>query len=223
MAMNAVTAALYQRERTGLGEWVDVSMTDAVVPFTVLQHAAYQGGQKNIGRGEYELSGALANYNTYQCADGKFVALGSLEPKFWNRFCTAVSKPEWAKNFLKEGEELQKLKEEVRQLFVTKTQQQWLEFMKNEDVCLTPINELSELEKDRYLIERQMFLENEHPAVGKYKTINQPLKFKQAKFDSNNWSAPALGHDSASVLKEINYTDDRILALKQSGVVKLKS
>lgn len=164
----------------------------------------------------------MANYNVYECADGKHVALGSLEPKFWNKFCAAVGRPEWSKSFLKQGEELEQLKADVRALFLTKTRQQWVDFMKPHDVCLTPINELNELETDKYLTERQMFLENEHPAVGKYKTINQPLKFKQSTFD-NNWSAPMLGDDTAAVLKEINYTDDRILALKQSGAVKLKS
>ncbi|HWB64828.1 MAG TPA: CoA transferase, partial [Chitinophagales bacterium] len=71
MAMNAVTTALYQREKTGKGDYVDVAMTDAVLPFTAMQFAAYQATGKNPGRGGFELSGALANYNVYQCADGK--------------------------------------------------------------------------------------------------------------------------------------------------------
>lgn len=77
------------------------------------------------------------------------------------------------------------------------------------------------MENDKQLSERNMLLQNEHPAVGKYKTINQPLKFKQAIFD-NNWNAPDLGDDSSSVLKELNYTEEAIQQFSNKGVVKLK-
>ncbi|MFN8288480.1 MAG: CoA transferase [Chitinophagales bacterium] len=218
-AMNAVTAALYQREKTGQGEWIDVAMTDAVVPFTVLQFANYQGTKQNPGRSNFELSGALANYNVYECADGRYVALGSLEPKFWNAFCKKAGRPDWANRFLQKGEELNKLKEEVRAFFKAKTRAEWVNYFAAEDICLTPVNELEELEQDAYLQQRNMFLENEHAAVGKYKTINQPLKFKVANFE-NNRSAPDLGMDSASILKEMNYTDAQIAELKAKGIVK---
>ena len=221
MAMNAVTAALYQRERTGKGDWVDVAMTDAALPLNAMQFAYHQGTKKEIARGEFELSGGLANYNVYKCSDGKFVALGSLEPKFWNKFCAKVERTDWSEKFLQQGEALLELKKEVSDLFLTKTRAQWIEFFKNEDICFTGINDLAEIENDAYLQQRGMFIENEHAAVGKYKTINQPLQFLQTKFD-NNWSAPDLGDDSASILKELNYTDTRIGELNQKGIVKLK-
>ncbi|MDB5284885.1 MAG: carnitine dehydratase [Bacteroidota bacterium] len=222
MAMNAVLAALYQRERTGKGDFVDVAMTDAVVPFSVMQFAYQQGLKKEPGRGKYELSGGIANYNVYKCKDDKYVALGSLEPKFWNNFCAKIGREDWTQAFLKKGEELQTLKQEVRSYFLAKTREEWLEYFKNDDICLTPVNELSELENDKYLNERNMFVENEHPAVGKYKTINQPLKFKQSKFD-NNWNAPGLGDDTETVLKEIGYSAKDLVDLKGKGLIKMKT
>ena len=221
MAMNAVMAALYQREKTGKGDWVDVSMTDAALPLSALQFAYQQGTKKGIGRGEYELSGGLANYNVYKCADGKYIALGSLEPKFWNKFCARAGKPEWQTEFVKKGEALEDLKRDVAAFFVTKTRSEWVDFFKQDDICLTVINELDELEHDPYLNQRGMFVQNEHPSVGKYKTINQPLKFKETTFD-NNWNAPELGSDSASILKELNYTETDIANLLQKGIVKTK-
>ncbi|MBS1611333.1 MAG: CoA transferase, partial [Bacteroidetes bacterium] len=154
MAMNAVMAALYQREKTGKGEWVDVSMTDAALPLSALQFAYQQGTKQGIGRGEYELSGGLANYNVYKCADGKYIALGSLEPKFWNKFCARAGKPEWQTEFVKKGEALENLKRDVAVFFVTKTRSEWVEYFKQDDICLTVINELDELEHDPYLNER---------------------------------------------------------------------
>jgi alpha-methylacyl-CoA racemase len=221
MAMNAVTAALYQREKTGKGDWVDVSMTDAAVPLTALQFAYHQGAKQTIGRAQFELSGGLANYNVYRCKDGKYVALGSLEPKFWNRFCNKIGRSDWSERFLQQGAELTKLKDEVATMFLTKTREEWLDFLKEEDICFTGINDLDEIENDKYLNERSMFIENEHPAVGKYKTINQPLKFKESNF-ANQWSAPDLGDDSAGILRELNYNDERISELRDKNVVKLK-
>lgn len=220
MAMNAVLAALYQRERTGKGDWVDVAMTDAVAPFTTLQFAYYQGTKQVPAPSRFELSGSMANYNVYPCADGKFVALGSLEPKFWNRFCAKAGRQDWTERFLS-PDEIDKVKAELREFFLGKSRQEWLHFFSGEDICLTTVNSLADMETDKQLTERNMFLENEHPAVGKYKTINQPLKFKQTIFD-NNWSAPDLGDDSASVLKELNYTSEAIQMLLDEGVVKSK-
>lgn len=219
MAMNAVTAALYQREKTGKGEWVDVAMTDAVVPFTALPFAYYQGTKQVPPIGGFELSGALPNYNVYRCADGKYIALGSLEPKFWNGFCARAGKPEWAQQFL-QTDKVDGLKQEVRQFFLTKTRSEWLAFFEGTDICLTPINSLSDFENDAYLQSRNMLLQNEHALVGKYNTINQPLKFKEAIFD-NNWPAPDLGYDSASVLRELNYSDETVRQLAGKGIIKL--
>ncbi|MFN8323764.1 MAG: CoA transferase [Chitinophagales bacterium] len=222
MAMNAVTAALYQREKTGKGDWVDVAMTDAAVPLTALQFAYYQGTRQNVGRAEFELSGGLANYNVYRCKDNKYVALGSLEPKFWNRFCSKVGRPDWSEQFLKQGDELAILKTETAQLFLSRTRDEWIKLLQDEDICFTAVNDLQDIETDPYLNERGMFIENEHSSVGKFKTINQPLKFKESNF-VNQWSAPDLGDDSAGILRELNYNDDRISELRNKSVVKLKS
>lgn len=220
MAMNAVLAALYQREKTGKGDWVDVAMTDAVTPFTTLQFAYYQGTKTVPPTAGFELSGALANYNVYQCADGKYIALGSLEPKFWNKFCEKAGRKDWTERFLNPNE-VEAVKAEVKEFFASKPRSEWLNYFAGEDICLTTVNSLADLESNQHLMERGMLLENEHAAVGKYKTINQPLKFKQTIFD-NNWSAPDLGDDSASVLKELNYTEQTIAQLAAKGIIKLK-
>lgn len=219
MTMTAVTTALYQRERTGKGNWIDVAMTDAAVPFSILQFAAYQFTRQHVAPGNFELGGALANYNVYCCKDGKHIALGSLEPKFWNMFCQKVNRPDWAEKYLTTGAELQQLKAEVGNFFRSKNSSEWLEEFKNEDFCFTPVNNIADLSHDDYLKERKTFIENEHPAVGKYLTINQPLKFLQSNF-ANNKSAPDLGEDTLSVLTELNYSTEQIEELFKKNVIK---
>jgi crotonobetainyl-CoA:carnitine CoA-transferase CaiB-like acyl-CoA transferase len=87
MTVNAVTAALYKRERTQHGEWIDIAMTDSVLPFVALPFAEQQATGHSHTRGKFQLSGGQANYNIYKCSDGKYLVLGSLEPKFWNKVC----------------------------------------------------------------------------------------------------------------------------------------
>ena len=123
--------------------------------------------------------------------------------------------------FLLQGEALEKLKKEVSALFLTKTRSEWLEEFKHEDFCFTTINDLSDIEQDVFLNERKMFSENEHPAAGKYKTINQPLKFLHNDF-YNNKSAPDLGDDTGAILGELKYDTDRIQSLKSKNVVKVR-
>ncbi|MCS6935788.1 MAG: CoA transferase [Chitinophagales bacterium] len=219
MAMVAVLAALYQREKTGRGEWVDVSMTDAVLPFCTLPFAYMQGTGNAPAPAQFELSGALANYNVYRCADGRYVALGSLEPKFWNAFCRKLNRHDWAERLLGSNEDVKQLKEEVKALFLTKTRDEWLAFFRGEDICLTTVNSLSELTADAGLRGRNMFLAFEHPDGGKYHTINQPLKFLSSQFQ-NSYPAPELGAHSADVLQEIGYDPSKIERLQQSGIVK---
>lgn len=219
MAMNAVLAALYQREKTGKGNFVDVSMTDAVVPFSVLQFAKAQTMEKENSAAPFELSGGLANYNVYACADGKYIAMGSLEPKFWSQFCAKVGRTEWTKVTIHPGPEEEQLKREVREFFATRSSAEWQELFKNEDICFTVINSMSDLAGDKYLNERKMFIDTLHPVAGNYKTISQPLKFEQHE-NKTSWPAPDLGHDTLAILKELNYTDEQIANLRTKNTVK---
>lgn len=129
-ALNATTTALLHRERTGEGQHVDVSMAHSVSTLQSLRIAE----EVATGINESFLSGRLASYNLYKCADGKHVALGALEPKFWQKFCELVDKPEWI-NRLFEDE----LKAEVQALIASQPRPFWTEKLENAGVCLSPV------------------------------------------------------------------------------------
>jgi len=218
MAMNAVTAALYKREKTGKGDYIDIAMTDSVLPFIALPFAEQQVSNSVHTRGKFQLSGGQANYNTYKCADGKFIALGSLEPKFWNTVCERLGKPEWQGKIIGDEQTQSEIKKELKVIFSQKTRSEWLEFFGKDDVCLTPINELDEIGADKYLNERNLFVDfqlgDKH-----IKTIALPIKFGSGN-DSNHWIAPQLGEDSYTILKELQLSDERINQLIDQKIVK---
>ena len=216
-AVNGCLAALLQREKTGEGQHVDISMTDSAVPFATLIHAAAWADGRNIERENFQLSGELVNYNVYETADAKFVALGALEPKFWMTFCDAVNKPEWKNKTFGPTDELQKLKEEVSALFKNKTRNDWEEFSEQHDVCLSPVLETNELQNNPQLQARNMVLETE-AGTKKLNTIGAAIKFSASENQPNK-SAPKFGQDTDSVLAQLGFSNEQLIELKQKGII----
>jgi alpha-methylacyl-CoA racemase len=130
MALNATLTALLHRERTGQGQHVDVSMARNAAWLQMLRITEEQA----TGGYDAYLSGKLASYNVYRCADGKHVALGALEPKFWQRFCVLVGHPEWAVRLPEPT-----LKDDVAALFASHPMSHWTALLEHAEVCLSPV------------------------------------------------------------------------------------
>ena len=218
MSMIACLCALWAREKTGKGQHVDVAMLDSVLPLMTLQMAHYQATKINLAPGELPLSGGLACYGVYSCADGKYIAVGILESKFWKIFCEMAGHDEWIEKHLVMGEEAENLRREIAALFRTKTRDEWAAAAKKLDICITPVLDISEVETDPHLQARQMVCEQVHPVCGRIKEIGVPLKFSATRTEPCGPS-PALGEDTISILKEIGYAKEEIEALRQERVI----
>ncbi|MFD2570988.1 CaiB/BaiF CoA transferase family protein [Spirosoma soli] len=200
MGVMAVLSALYARERTGEGQHVDVSMTDAVMPLLSVAYASFAGTSQVPERGTMPLSGGLPNYGVYQCRDGKYIALGTLEPKFWERFCTLVNKPDWRMiNTYQSPAQLADIKTQIQGVFAEKDRDEWTQVGLEQDILLTPVYGLNELENDPHLQARGMILRETHPVAGPIHSIGVPLKFSATPAQPA-WPAPTLGEDTDAVL-----------------------
>lgn len=191
----ACLSALWARERTGKGQFVDVAMTDCVMPLLSMQFGEALNANVQLRRGEPMLSGGMANYNVYKCKDEKWIALGSLEPKFWQGVCVMLGKPDWMPRMMPVPEMVEALKKDLQELFLTKTRDEWVKEAEGHDICLSPILDLEEVEKDAHLNEREMFFEMEHADYGKVKGVNQPFKFSETPAKPS-WGAPLMGEDN---------------------------
>ncbi len=218
MCVIATLSAIYARSQTGKGQHVDVSMTDAVMPLLtaiyppapkgeLLTSTIKSGLSKELNllawqnsRGNFALSGGLPNYGIYKTADQKFIALGTLEPKFWQKFCTLVEKPHWIAFIIPENEaEASEYKKQISELIALQSRTYWVEFGIKNDILITAVNELDELHNDPHLKAREMILEEEHPIAGKFRSIGVPLKFSETPAKPS-WTAPDLGEDTEDVL-----------------------
>lgn len=141
-----ILAALVQKFRTGEGAFVDIAIADALVDFQGT-HLAYN--EKGISdRGIPEIDGTSICYGLYPTKDGRHVALGALEPKFWDNFCDFAKHPEWKRYaFYATGTPEHS---EVSGYISTMTWSEWLAISLRTDFCLTPVMRVSDLSEHPY-------------------------------------------------------------------------
>ena len=153
-AVIAVLAALYGRERSGDGATLDLSMHDAALYWVMLPGARdlIDDGARAVG--ELPTFGDHACYNVYETRDGRQIALGALESKFWSTFCDAIGRADLRDRQLTDPVDQAAVLREVRAVFRTRTQQEWLAFFEGRDVCLSPVNNPAEAFSDPHIAAR---------------------------------------------------------------------
>jgi crotonobetainyl-CoA:carnitine CoA-transferase CaiB-like acyl-CoA transferase len=218
MTVVACLSALWARVQTGQGQHVDVAMLDSILPLMTLQWAHFQALGAAQPRGEMLLSGGLACYNVYECADGKYVALGALEAKFWQQFCKLVEHPEWIALQFAQREEAGRLKAELRILFKSKSRDAWLALAGEKDICLSPVMELDVLQQDAHLQARKMFVPEAVQDRAAFSAIGVPLKFS-ATPAAPSASAPKLGQHTGEILRELRYVEEIIEQFAEKGII----
>lgn len=154
-AVSSILAAILYRERTGEGQFIDVSMQDSVIPFNSMDGAAHFAGGPMPSR-----EGGLLNgggiYDFYETKDGGFMSVGSLEPKFFAALCRGLGYPEWQDGKILRTD-TEKVKAAFRAAFLTKTRDEWTEIFRDLDACVEPVMDLDEVSQDEHLQSRGMW------------------------------------------------------------------
>jgi len=223
MAVNGIMMALYERERSGKGRLVDVSMTRGMLPWLTYP-ASYLGrGDELPLRGRCLLSGAYSCYNIYETADGKSMSLGALEPVFWQRFCEAVNKPEWIERQFEQEENepvgSRALLKDVQALFKSKTRAEWEEIFKDVDACCEPVLDLNEAIDHPLSREENYWLEMTLEDGRREKLTGYPLLFS-GQGGELRLPPPEHGQHTEEVLKALGYNSDDLKKLKQKRIIK---
>jgi crotonobetainyl-CoA:carnitine CoA-transferase CaiB-like acyl-CoA transferase len=213
MAAFGVMAALHEREESGEGQLVDVSMTDGSLAWLAMVAAQYlcDGAVPQRGRGS--LNGGIACYLPYEAADG-WVTCGALEPKFWRNFCEGVGRLDLIdKQFAAPDSEDGRA---IAAVFKVRTRDEWKAFNDEHDAMIEPVLDLDEALDSQLMGERQMVVEMEQPELGPVRLLGLPIKFSRTKGDANR-PAPALGEHTEAVLGEAGFSGDEVASLIESG------
>jgi alpha-methylacyl-CoA racemase len=214
MAAFGILAALRERERSGEGQLVDVSMFDGSLAWLALVAARYLADGTPPARGELELAGGLICYRPYACRGG-WVTLGALEPKFWQAWCRGVGREDLVeKQFERPGSAAHA---DVERVFLERTRDEWQAFASEHDCCLEPVLGLDEALDSELVRAREMVVSLDQPgAEAEVRLLGVPVKLSRTP-GAPAGPGPALGEHTEEVLASVGYSGDEIAALLASG------
>jgi alpha-methylacyl-CoA racemase len=215
MAAFGILAALRERETSGEGQLVDVSMFDGSLSWLAMVAAKYLCDGEVPGRGDSELSGRLICYRPYACSDG-WITLGALEPKFWQAWCRGVGREDLIqRQFERPGSDAHV---EVERIFAERTREEWHRFAEQHDCCLEPVLDLDEALDSELVRAREMVVEVDQPGAGGVRLLGVPVKLSRTP-GAPAGPGPALGEHTREVLTGLGLSEDEIDELQAGGAV----
>ncbi|MBW2607845.1 MAG: CoA transferase [Deltaproteobacteria bacterium] len=218
--MNAaigILMALFSRERTGKGQYIDISMTDGLVGFMPAAFFLKQITGQFPERGDSILSHRYACYNTYETADGRYISVGTVENRFWKKLCEFLEVPEYTPLQYDENRR-QEIIDFMKASFLKKTFAQWKKDLVSIDACCEPIQNFSEVLKDPLFREREMIVEVAGKNGKKTLVIGVPVKLSETP-GSVSTPPVAFGENTETILKELGYSRKQIEELSDMEVI----
>lgn len=221
-AMNfaaGIMAALFVRERTGLGQRVDVSLLGSQLALQAaeLQHAFHYGEQRPR---EFRSSPTAGHY---RCSDGRWLMIVGIDQKFWPRLCSALGLEHLADDprFARGGGRFanrETLQRELEAAFQTRPAQEWLERLQAVDHPAEIVQGHEDIAIDPQVIANDYVVSREHPSWGTEMTVGLHIQLSETP-GAPGAAAPALGADTRNVLAELGIGERRIEALLEAGVL----
>ena len=208
-----VMIALYNREKTGKGQLVDVSMLDcqvAILENAIARYLDSGVAPKPIGNRH----ASITPFQALKTSDGwVIIAVGN--DTLWKKFCDLIERPDlkaderFTTNPLRTAN-VEVLSEELTKTFETKTMDEWLHILKEGGIPVGPINDVARVVRDPAIIEREMIVTTQHPVAGEVKMAGVPIKLSDTPGEVAG-PAPVLGQHTREVLKQyLGYDDAKL-------------
>ena len=221
MAAQAVLAALFHRERTGQGQWIDLALYDTHLAWLANVASSHLvTGEPALRYGNAHQS--LVPYEVFPTADG-YLALGVGNDRQFSRLCDLVGHPEWATDprFLTNPARVAHRSELVPLLQAALRQgstASWLAALEQADIPAGKVNSVAEALSGPTVAAREMVVEVPHPTAGSVRLVGSPLKFS-ATPNTIRRHPPLLGEHTDAVLAEMGYPPEHIESLRLAGVI----
>ncbi|MBS0365157.1 MAG: CoA transferase [Proteobacteria bacterium] len=210
-----VLSALHSAQRSGKGQVVDCSMCEGSALLMSMMWSLRAAGIWTDERGRNVLDGGAHFYGTYATADGKYVAIGAIEPHFYAELCRRIGfEGDTSVTAQLDRANWPRLREQFAALFLTRTRAQWIDLLQDSDTCFAPVLGMSEAPAHPHNVARNSFIEVDD--------VVQPApvpRYSQAMLAQPRAYAGAGAHTRA-ILHEAGYSDERIDLLQSSGVIQ---
>lgn len=211
--LTGILAALVERATSGQGQIIDAAMTDGTASLLSPFFGLMAMNMWTTDRFSNRLDGGAFYYGSYECSDGKYISIGSLEPQFYAVLLekAEITDPEFQEQLDEAAWPAKRGK--LDQLFKTRTRQQWCDIMEGTDVCFAPVLDLKEAPAHPHNIHRKTFVE--------LNGVVQPAPAPRFSRTQGEIQGPAAmaGEHTREVLSAWNFTDQEIGELQASGAI----
>ena len=208
-----VVCGVLEAQRSGQGQVVDAAMVDGAAVLMTMTHALRAMGVWNDERGTNLLDTGAHFYNVYETADGKYVAIGSIEPQFYAELLRLTGLEGEELPWQHDRQEWPALKDRLAAIFKTRTRDQWRDLMEGTDVCFAPVLSIPEAVEHPHNVDRGTFVE----VAG----IRQPGPAPRFSRTVPEISAPPphAGQHTDEVLGAAGFDPDRVAKLREAGAI----
>lgn len=218
VALSAILAALLQREKTGLGQRIDVSMMAASLQFACVSLASHWASGQSPRQGQALLTGGRPQYAIYPLRDGRHVVLAALEEPFFRAFCRQAGLDGELGQLELVPENDATIKAILTDFFLARTQQDLEALFNNKDACLTLIRDLDEVMADPYLQERGLLFHLQHPRFGDIPQLGLPWQASAAP-PATRLPPPELGQHNAEIYQRLGYSLEDIEHFHKANII----
>ena len=212
LAFGLMAGVIHARQ-TGQGQVIDCAMSDGAASLMAMFYGFKAGGMWNEGRRSNLLDGGAHFYDTYQCSDGKWVSIGSIEPQFYLLLLekTGITDPQFQHQMSRE--EWPELHDKLAAVIATKTRDEWCALMEGTDVCFAPVLTLDEAPRHAHNVARETFVE--------VSGVTQPAPAPRFSATPGviQGPPPVVGAHNDTALSDWGFTDSAIAALKAQGAL----
>ena len=216
MAFSGVLMALLRRKDTGKGDYIDISMMDSLQSWTANVTGPVFTNEPTPYPRHTRTWGGYGMYNIYETSDGRFITLGGSEIKFARNLMTALGREDFIPICEQPpGPVHDPVKEFLRETFLKKSWQEWIDWFDDKDICFAPVKTLREGFDDPHTAARQMLLKDDKG----WEHIGIPIKFLDEPGEVN-FHAPELGENSHEIVTNLDYDAEEIAEMRDKGIFR---
>jgi crotonobetainyl-CoA:carnitine CoA-transferase CaiB-like acyl-CoA transferase len=219
-AVMAILAALYARERTATGQYIDASSVDGAV-FYHWVHAPQYFKDGVIPQRSELPTGIDAPYmNVYRARDGKYLTVGCLEPWHWASLCRAVGREDLIPHQFGPADMQQQMYNSLSEAFAAKDRDEWVQLLAEADVSVAPVYDFADMFSDPHLSQHKVTVEVEHPKLGKVRMLNTPFKLSETPAEVRT-RPPLWAEHTREVLETmLGYSEEEVSRLLEKQVIE---
>lgn len=213
----AILAALLRRERSGEGEYLDVSVAEGVLSLMALTIDEHLATGAEPAPGHDILSGRYAFYDCYATRDGKWLAVGAIEPHFWANLCKALGLEKWIAHQTDDALQ-EEIRADLRRAFAERDRDAWVAELAPANTCVAAVQTVAELVDDPQLVARGAFCEARHPEHGSFRQV-APVLAGMPRPEGPIELRAAGETDTAELLAAAGLAAAEIEALRRDGII----